>query len=157
MVTQTISKRTIIKQINKQSFSIGFLYHADSARFLLQKDHESGPSNWKLMGSKCLTKFSAQSFKNLVQKQLNLEIQTLSIHHIYDYYQRDLGRDNFVSYAEVESLKDFPEILNQTFAWFTLKEISKLSLSQQTKQDLIVGQRVIDSDNRRKTGERTIG
>ncbi len=109
------------------------------------------------MGSKCLTKFSAQSFKNLVQKQLNLEIQTLSIHHIYDYYQRDLGRDNFVSYAEVESLKDFPEILNQTFAWFTLKEISKLSLSQQTKQDLIVGQRVIDSDNRRKTGERTIG
>lgn len=74
---------------------------------------------------------------------------------VYDYVAK--GKKYVISYAEVKKTKNFPATQKFSFKWFTVKEISKLPLSAQTKQDIIVGHRVIDSELRRDIGEQTIG
>ena len=73
---------------------------------------------------------------------------------VYDYICK--GKKCVVCYAEVKTLKEY-STSKRACKWFTIKEISKLPLAPQTKQDLIVGRRVIDSQVRKDAGEQTIG
>lgn len=84
-----------------------------------------------------------------------LKIKPKDILPIYDYVVK--GKKCVVCYAEVKTKKTPPNTKTKIFQWFSVKEISKLPLSAQTKQDLIVGRRVIDSQIRRDAGELTIG
>lgn len=143
-----------------QSFyASGFLYHPDSGQILLQQQQPFGKAaTWSLLGSLARDgETSQESFQRLVQTFLKIKLSTSAIHFVYDYFHKGLHKKHHVSYAEVEKLRDFPPAKKTIFAWFSLKEISKLSLSAETKQDIIVGQRVIDSSVRKKAGERTIG
>lgn len=99
------------------------------------------------------TETSEENFIRNVKDFLHLNLLTSSIRSVYDYVR--LGK-NYVSYAQVKKLTNFPTIGKTVFAWFNMREISKLPLSAQTKQDIIVGQRVIDASVRKQTGEQTI-
>lgn len=105
---------------------------------------------WTLLES-----LNGESFQRIASKHLNLKLQPKAVLFIYDYAIK--GKKHLVSYAEVKKLGDFPATKIYSFKWFTIKEISKLPISSQTKQDLIVGRRVIDSQVRRDAGEQTIG
>jgi hypothetical protein len=59
-------------------------------------------------------------------------------------------------YAIVNKLEKFPDNAKTLFSWFTFKQIQKLHISNQIKQDIIVGQRVIDSAIRKSLGQQTI-
>ena len=115
----------------------GFIYHPKSQQILLQKDSSDQNSTWTLI--------DASDGKIFGQK----------LCPIYDYPVN--GGKHFISYAEIKKLQEFSPIKNLTFGWFPTAKISKIPLSAQTKQDIVVGKRVIDSATRKKSGERTIG
>ncbi len=136
--------------VGKNFYSSGFLYHPNSQQILLQQNLSDPKSTWTLLGS-----LSKKTFRGVVSKLLNVRLKSSTIHPVYDYISK--GKKHFVSYAEVKNLHDFPSTDNFCFSWFTAKEISKLCLVDQTKQDIVVGRRVIDSQIRKDAGERTIG
>ncbi len=136
--------------LTKNHYSGGFLYHPESQKILLQQDSSDPKSVWTLLGSA-----NGKDFAQVVSDFLQLKLSAEAVLPIYDYTAK--GEKHVIVYAEVKNQKDFPKVKNFCFAWFTLKEISKLPLSAQTKQDLIVGRRVIDSQIRQDAGERTIG
>lgn len=100
---------------------------------------------------------SAKSFQRVVHTMLKLNLPLGSIRAVYNYHHPVIKKEHYVSYAEVKKITKFSPTKETIFAWFTLKDISKLALSAQTKQDIIVGRRVIDSQARRNAGEKTIG
>lgn len=140
-------------------YASGFLYHPASGQILLQQQNSPGKAaTWSLLGSLARNgETSQENFQRLVQTFLKIKLSTSAIHFVYDYFHKGLHKKHHVSYAEVEKLNVFPPTKKMVFAWFSIKEITKLPLSAQTKQDIIVGQRVIDSSVRKKAGELTIG
>lgn len=100
---------------------------------------------------------SAENFRRLVRELLGLNLPLSTIHSVYNYHHPVLKQEHYVSYAGVRRLVKPPQSKKMVFSWFTLKDIPKLTLSVQTKQDIIVGQRVINSQVRRNAGEQTIG
>jgi hypothetical protein len=68
-----------------------------------------------------------------------------------------MKKDHYISYAKIGRLEKFPETKEAVFAWFNFKQVQKLNLSEQTKHDIMVAQRVIDSATRRSLGQQTIG
>lgn len=121
--------------VSKNCYFGGFLYHVDSQQILLQQNSSDPELKWTL-----LENFNKKNYPEAILP-------------VYDYVLK--GEKHVISYAEVTDLKDFPVIKNLSFKWFTLKEISKLPLSRQTKQDIIIGRRVIDSQMRKMMGELT--
>ncbi len=137
----------------------GFLYHPETQQILLQRESsETSDSSWSLLSCKAPSaKESKQSFKHTLMQVLNLDISESNIHQVYNYDESEEGNNNAVAYAVVEELTEYPTNKGNEFGWFTQKEISKLKLPFQTKQDITVGQRVIDSSIRRDAGVLTIG
>lgn len=128
----------------------GFLYHPGSNQILLQRENSlDEKSLWSLLGGQ-------ENFQRLVDSLLNLNLPLKAIHPVYEYFDKGLHKNHQISYAVVKKLKDFPPKKKTVFAWFPMKKIIKQNLSDQTKQDLIVSQRVIDSAIRKKAGERTM-
>lgn len=139
-----------MKSLTKKYYSGGFLYRPDSQQILLAQDLSDPNLTWTLLGSQ-----KGEDFRKVVAKLLKYKLEASDICPVYDYVAG--GKKRFISYARVKKQRDFPATRNYSFGWFSIKEISKLPLSAQTKQDIIVGYRVIDSQIRRGLGERTIG
>ena len=139
----------------KKFYASGFLYHPDSTKILLQQENSHDPKSlWSMLGSKNVgSETSQENFVRNAKSFLHLDLLANAVFCVYDYLH--LGK-NYVSYTEVKKLTDFPQIGKTIFAWFKIKEITKLSLSDQTRQDLTVGQRVIDSGVRKKAGGQTL-
>ncbi len=130
--------------------SSGFLYHPQSQKILLQRDSSAGKSEWTLLGGT-----NSGGFTEVITELLKMKLPAGAVRPVYEYVAK--GKKYTIVYAEAKILKDFPATKDFSFTWFTPKEIAKLSLSAQTKQDIIVGHRVIDSQIRLNAGERTIG
>lgn len=145
--------------MDKTFYISGFLYHPDTQQILLQrKVSETSDSSWSLLSCTAPNaKESKQSFRNTVQQLLNIDLPESDIHQVYNYEESEQGDNNAVAYGVVTEQIDYPKNKGNEFAWFTQKEITKLKLPFQTKQDITVGQRVIDSSIRRDAGVLTIG
>lgn len=135
--------------MSKNSYPHGFLYHPDSQQILLQQKVDE-QSVWTLLGG-----IGGEDFQHVIAKILNFKLGPKAIRPVYDYSVK--GERHFVSYVEVKKAEDFPATKKLSFAWFSVKQLTKLPLSNQTKQDIIVGRRVIESESRRDAGELTIG
>ena len=98
-----------------------------------------------------------ETFKELFFEAINLKIKLTNINIIYSYFSKELNMENNVYYAEVSKLYKTSSSKDIIYSWFTLKKIQKINVSEQTKQDIIIGQRVIDSSVRKSLGLRTIG
>ena len=75
---------------------------------------------------------------------------------VYKYFHEEMKVDHHISYARIGKLEKFPPTKTTIFAWFNFKQVQKLNLSSQTKHDIMVAQRVIDSATRRSLGQQTI-
>lgn len=144
--------------MHKDFYASGFLYHPKSQQILLQqKVSANEKSFWTLLGKKSAKdKTGEETFKDLFYEALNLRIKLDNIKIIYFYFSKEFYKDHNIYYAEVKRLHKYPVSENTTFAWFTFKQIQKINVSEQTRQDIIVGQRVINSSIRKSLGQKTI-
>jgi hypothetical protein len=144
--------------MHKDFYASGFLYHPKTQQILLQQPVTAdGTAEWSLFEGEALgDETAADTFKRTIQKHLNLDIKAKNIFPIYSYFHDGKGKNNFLHYAIVKKLEKFPDDTKTLFAWFSFKQVQKLHISSQIKQDIIVGQRVIDSAIRKSLGQQTI-
>ena len=139
--------------MHKKFYASGFIYHLPSQRILLQQS-QSTNSPWVLFGIEHTESEQPEEvFKNTLHKLLKVEIT--SIHPIYSYLNETAKSSHTLLYATTESLQEFPPKDGFTFRWFSFKEVLKIPASEQTKHDIVVGQRVIEAAGRKSRGEHT--
>lgn len=144
--------------MHKDLYASGFLYHPATSQILLQQsisENENAP--WSLFGESIKGKSGQETLKDIIYEKLNIKLSLKNINIIYNYFSKELNKDNNVYYAEVKRLHKVPNTKKINCGWFTFKKIQKMNISVQTKHDIVVGQRVIESSIRRSLGEQTIG
>lgn len=143
--------------MHKDFYASGFLYHPRTQQILLQKETRADSSTtWVLPCIKSLkNETEKQAFKRLVHVLFSLNIDINSIFSVYDYYHEGLKKNNYIFFVKVKKAEKYNDE-NDSYCWFFLGEILKHKLSPQTKQDITVMQRVIDSSIRKLNGEKFI-
>lgn len=96
------------------------------------------------------------TFRQVLNKLLGLKLNLKEIYPVYSYPSRGVYKKHHILFAQIKKRKNFPPKSNRIFSWFTLKQIAKLPLTEQTKHDIVIGQRVIDAISRKSLGQKTI-
>lgn len=131
--------------VHQSFYASGFLFHSATQKILLLQSINNNTTELLLFGNKCHKGSDPQTeFQESMGKTLGMKISASSVHPIYDYTHNTLG-EHFIFFIEVTDAlpKTYP---SQTKAeWFLLSKLSKLNMSEQTRHDIIVGERVIRS------------
>lgn len=140
-------------------YASGFLYHPKSEQILLQQKNSADQNPfWSLFGKKVLKdKTGEETFVDVFFEKLNIKLKAKNVNSIYTYSTNEKGVNYNIYYAEVKRLHKSPDTSSNGLSWFNFKQIQKLNLSEQTRQDILIGQRVIDSSIRKGLGQKTIG
>lgn len=91
---------------------------------------------------------SQAAFQRIINKLLNINLKEKNIYPVYDYFSNSRNKLHYVFYAEVRSNKSFNGLKKGSLSWFTFNEALKLPATAQTKQDIVVGERVINAIRR---------
>jgi ADP-ribose pyrophosphatase YjhB (NUDIX family) len=141
--------------VHKDFYASGFLYHPRTQQILLQQDKVNNDNKWSLFGGDFTHEEDIKdAVIRIISSHLNFQLKPKSVFSIYDYVNK--GKTTYIFYAHITKLEKFSHE-SKLFSWFTFKQIRKLGLSEQAKQDIIIGQRVIDSSIRKGLGLQTIG
>lgn len=124
----------------------GFLYNLKSHKILLLQTKQKDDSTlWSMIdGESIRAEEPPVTFQRVIKKLLDLDVKPKNIYPIYDYFNDTINKDNFVFYAEVKNLPNFDPRGENTFTWIGFSETPKLPFTPHTKQDIIVGERVIN-------------
>lgn len=136
-------------------YASGFLYNPKTNQILLlQSSTEDDVSPfWSILGGESREGEDAQiTFQRIVHELLNVDIKMKHIYPVYDYFHEKLDKINYVFYAEVKNPRILKPIKKRIFSWMNFSETSKLPFSARTKQDVIVGERVINLKKRLDQG-----
>lgn len=147
---------SIIDLMHKKFYASGFLYHSPSQRILLQQSNSIPPtsSSWLLFGGQYLEKEDPKAlFENIIFKLLDIKIKV--VRPIYSYFNYTTGEFQYIVYSQLSKFQNFSSKNGLTFAWFSFKDVLKLKITEQTKHDIVVGQRVIEATERKSRGEHT--
>ncbi len=127
--------------MHKSFYASGFLYHSPTQQILLQQPSDN--ANPVLFRGKSHKAKDPQAvFQRCVEQALGIAIPTSSIHPVYDYRHNTLGA-HFIFYVEVSDIKPKVYSSKNKTEWFLLSKLSKYAMSEQTRHDIIVGERVI--------------
>ncbi len=145
------------QSMHKSFYASGFLYNLKTQQILLlqsDKKDDIAP-NWSMLGGEGKEgEDAAVAFQRIIHELLDIELKIKQIHPIYDYFHDQLNRDNYVFYAEVKKAKTFDPLKENTLSWVTFEQTVKLLFSTQTKQDVVVGERVIHLKEREDEASR---
>ena len=110
--------------------------------------------SWSMLRGEGLEGEDTQAaFQRIVADKLNINLKKKNIHPVYDYFHTGLNQNNYVYYAEVRKSANFKQLKEDEFSWVTFEQTVKFLFSAKTKQDVIVGERVIRLKER-KDGEK---
>lgn len=130
--------------MHKSFYASGFLYSLKTRQILLLQSQQNDNLLWSTMGGESNEGEEApEAFHRIVRRILNIDLKKKNIYPVYDYFHEPLNKINYVFYAEIKS----PRVLNalkKNFSWVSFAETLKMLFSAQTKQDVIVGERVIN-------------
>ena len=135
-------------KVQTSFYASGFLYSLKARKILLLN-----PSNlnslWStLSGESKQGEEAPVTFQRVVMELLSLNLEMKHIYPVYDYFSDILKKTNFVFYGEVKRIPDLIYPKKDTFSWLTFSDTLKLLFSQNSKQDVTVGQRVINLKQR---------
>ncbi|OGE64305.1 hypothetical protein A3I48_03705 [Candidatus Daviesbacteria bacterium RIFCSPLOWO2_02_FULL_36_7] len=133
--------------VHKSFYASGFLYSTKLHKILLLKSQKKDSSDfiWSTIGGAGDGGEEPQAaFARIINEQLGLNLKAKNIYPIYDYLIDAKDKMNYVFYTEVKSSKEFSS-LEGIFEWVSFHEISKLSFVPHCKQDVIVGERVVNA------------
>lgn len=132
-------------------YASGILYNLKTQQILLLKSEEQDdkPSNWSILGGHSRVGEDAlTAFIRIIQESLNLNLKQKNIYPVYDYFHDALNKVNFVFYAEVGRPQISATLKKDIPSWVSFKETLKLAFNAQTKQDVVVSERVISAKSR---------
>lgn len=142
-----------IYTMHKTFYASGFIYHFPSQKILLQQ-LQTITSPWVLFEKEYTENEQPEIiFKNTIRKFLGIEIAI--IYPIYSYRNETTTKHRTLLYASIDHLQEFSQKNDYIFRWFSFKEVLRIPAIEQTKHDIIVGQRVIEAAERRANGEHT--
>ena len=131
--------------VQKPFYASGFLYHSPSQQILLQQLKQGDGVKFVLFrGSSRKGRDPKVVFQQCVQEALGISIRASSIRPVYDYIHDKLG-EQFIFYVEVAKISSTARTSKNKAEWFSLSKLSKHAMSEQTRHDIIVGERVIRS------------
>ncbi|MEK7534229.1 MAG: hypothetical protein AAB600_02715 [Patescibacteria group bacterium] len=145
--------------MHKAFYASGLLYHLKTQQILLHQQNKKNNvlSTWSMMRGQGQKKEDAQkTFQRIIYKLLRVKVNPKHIHPVYDYFHETLQATHYVLYAEVGSIKNFHSSKKGTLSWFTFKQATKLPFRDQTRQDLVVSERVIKAQARSKESEHNL-
>lgn len=129
--------------MHKVFYASGFIYHSPSRQILLQQFQNGEDLKLTLFRGKSRKGEDPLAvFRRCIHETLGVNLDNASIMPIYDYIHDTLG-DHFIFYVEVSDTVLPSQYSNDNVAWFSLTKLSKLNIAEQTKHDIIVGERVI--------------
>lgn len=129
-------------------YASGFLYSLKTHQILLleSKQRDDVSSLWSMLGGESKNGEEAQiAFQRIINKLLKINLKEKNIYPVYDYFHNTKNKLHYVFYVEVRSAKRFNGLKKGGLSWFTFSEAFKLPVTTQTKQDIIVGERVISA------------
>lgn len=131
--------------MHKSFYASGFLYHSATQQILLQQFTNGDDINLTLFqGKNHKGKNPQDVFQHSVEETLGISISPSSVHPVYDYIHSKRG-EQFIFYVEVTGPTPKTYSSKNITEWFSLSKLSKHSMSEQTRHDIIVGERVIRS------------
>lgn len=137
--------------MHKTFYTSGFLFHIESQQILLRQPlqiADSSSSLWSLFGGISAKEDDASvTFQNIIYKALGVKLAKKCIYPVYSYFHNVHNKMYHVYYGQVKKTKNFV-FQGETLSWFTFKQTLKLRFSEETRQDIMVGQRVIDAAQR---------
>ena len=99
-----------------------------------------------MLGGESINGEEAQiTFQRIANKLLSINLKPKDIYPVYDYFHNTYNKLHYVFYAEVGNIKNFNSLKKGSLSWFTFSETLKLHFTNQTKQDIIVSERVINA------------
>jgi hypothetical protein len=139
--------------MHKIFYASGFIYHLPTEQILLQK-LQSIVSPWILFEKTYIgDEQPGVIFKDNILEILCIKID--NIYPIYSYINETTKNNRSLFYATTKDLQEFLPKNGCVFRWFSFKEVLKIQTTEQTKHDIVVGQRVIEAAARKYRGEHT--
>jgi hypothetical protein len=132
----------IISLMHNVFYASGFLYHPLTQQILLQQLNEDDATFSTFIGKNKKNETAVDTFKRIIEAQLDVSLSTDDINEVYDYHHDNLEEHYYFLYATVNDT--IPTASHKGVTWVTLKQLPKLKLHALTRQDIIVGQRVIN-------------
>lgn len=131
--------------MHKPFYASGFLFHVATEQILLQQTNIGDINNLTLFRGKSHSGGDPQSvFRRCVEEAIGIPIPASSIRPVYDYVHDKLG-EHFIFYVEMTDITPKIFASKKNTAWFSLSKLTKQTMSEQTRHDIIVGLRVIQS------------
>lgn len=140
------------------SYVSGFLYSPKTHQILLLKSQKENSSDllWSTFGGESSEGEKAEAaFARIISDLLDLNLKTKDIYPVYDYFHNEKDKTNYVFYGVVKNSKNFDCLRDDSFSWVAFRETSKLPFSPHSKQDVIVGERVISAKWRDDAAKKT--
>lgn len=129
-------------------YTSGFLYSLKTHQILLLKSSQQKDTKylWSTLGGNGLEGEEAKSaFQRIIRESLGVNLKMENIHPVYDYFQERRNMPNFVFYGEVKDTRKFHSLRKGSPSWVTFNETPKLLFAPGIKQDVIVGERVLNA------------
>lgn len=141
--------------MQKKLCASGFLIHIPSQQILLQQNTTSDnfSSPWLLFEKTYQVEEAPEIvFKNLIAQLLHVTLDV--VYPVYSYEYENTNQS--IMYSELDDLLNFPSENGLVFNWFSFRNVRNLQVTEQTKHDIVVSQRVIEAELRKRRGEHTL-
>lgn len=129
--------------MHKSFYASGFFYHSASQQILLQQQSYGEEIKFVLFRGKSDKKSEPLAvFKKCVEEAIGSSIDASHIRPIYDYVHEKFGT-HYIFYIEVTDIIPKKLTNKEQTKWISLSKLTKHNMSEQTRHDIIVGERVI--------------
>lgn len=123
-------------------YASGFLYSLKTHQILLLQSEQT----WSTLGGESNDGEETQAtFQRVINELLGLNLKTKDIHPVYDYFHDEKDKNNYVFYGEIKKPREFDCLKKDSYCWVSFNETPKLPFAAHSKQDVIVGERVINA------------
>ena len=131
--------------VHKPIYASGFLYHSPTGQILLQQITQDTDTTFSLFGDTSHDGLDPQTvFLNCLEKSLGVKIASSDIQTVYDYAPDGEGA-KYIFYVEVTDAVPKTYNAKSNATWLHLSKLGKLPMTEQTRHDIVIGERVIRS------------
>lgn len=137
--------------MHKHFYASGFLYHPQTEQILLQQVSASKTPVplWYMIGGVALkNEEPLDTFLRCMHALITVKLDAKRVFPVYDYFHNSHNSMHYVFYAEIKKLIPLEQADKRGLSWLTFKQTTKLPFDAQSKQDVIIAERVIKAQAR---------